>query len=49
MRDGGKEPNDHTDADYDAKVIEDLGATHDEVVVGLTLLSRSAARFARYG
>jgi hypothetical protein len=43
MRDGGQEPNDHTDADYDAKVIEDLGTTHDEVVVG-----RSAARFARY-
>lgn len=49
MKDGGQQPNDHSDADYDAKVIEDLATTHEEIVAALAPADGVAPRLARYG
>lgn len=43
----GGEPNDHTDPDYDAAVVAELGAVHDDVVAALEPAA-AASRFARY-
>lgn len=48
MKDGGQEPNDHADAEYDAKVVEDLASTHDAVVAALGPAQAAAPRFGRY-
>ncbi|MFR9805992.1 MarR family transcriptional regulator [Pseudonocardia sp. RS010] len=47
-KDGGQESNDHSDADYDAKVIDDLASTHDAVVAALGPAAAVAPRFGRY-
>lgn len=41
-------PNDHTDADYDAGVITDLGAIHDRIVAALSPAGDAVARLGRY-
>lgn len=47
-RDGGQEPNDHSDADYDAKVVEDLVTTHDRICAALAPAAEVSPRFGRY-
>jgi hypothetical protein len=48
VRDGGSEPNDHSDPDYDAGVVADLAVVHGEVVEALAPAAAAAARFGRY-
>lgn len=48
MRDGGAEPNDHSDPDYDSAVIDDLAQVHEEVVAVLAPAADASARFGRY-
>lgn len=43
-----EQPNDHTDADYDAAVIADLAAFHAEFLPVLATISDSLPRFGRY-
>jgi hypothetical protein len=46
QRDGG--PNDHTDADYDARVLEGLDAVHDRFGPLLERISATVPRLATY-
>lgn len=46
LRDGA--PNDHTDLDYDAAVVTELGALHSDAVPVIGELGRAWDRFARY-
>jgi len=48
MRDGGTQPNDHSDPHYDAVVVAELGGVHNEVVAALVPEADAAPRFARY-
>ncbi|WP_214364867.1 MarR family transcriptional regulator [Pseudonocardia sp. H11422] len=48
MRDGGSEPNDHSDADYDARVVDELAKAHKEVVEALAPAADVSARFGWY-
>jgi hypothetical protein len=41
-------PNDHTDAEYDGQVINDLAQLHPKVVAVLAELATALPRFARY-
>lgn len=45
---GQKVGNDHSDADYDARIIDRLGAVHDQVELVLATLARSLPRLAVY-
>ena len=47
-RAGTSVPNDHTDADYDAKVLDELGDLHDKTEPVLAKLAAPAPRFAAY-
>lgn len=47
--DGGPVPNDHSDAGYDAAVVEELAGAHDEIVAALAPAAAADARFGRYG
>jgi hypothetical protein len=42
------EPNDHSDAEYDAGVIGELGTVHDDVVAALGPAAAASPRFGRY-
>lgn len=44
----GSEPNDHTDAEYDAGVVGELAALHGEAQGFLTAAAEALARFGRY-
>ncbi|BBG02770.1 MULTISPECIES: hypothetical protein [Pseudonocardia] len=46
--DGGERLNDHSDADYDARVIEDLATTHEEISAALAAVEDVSPRFGRY-
>jgi hypothetical protein len=46
--DGSQEPNDHSDAGYDAAVIDDLGSVHKDVVDALAPAAEASPRFGRY-
>jgi len=47
---GGRQvANDHGDADYDARIIDRLGALHERVTPILAACARRVARFAGYG
>jgi pyruvate, orthophosphate dikinase len=48
LRDG-QTPNDHTDADYDASVLERLAAIHDDASDWLATLTAGCPRLADYG
>ena len=50
MRPGpdGAQPNDHSDAAYDAAVVEELGAVHEDAVRALAPAAEASPRFARY-
>lgn len=48
VRDGGSQPNDHTDAEYDARVVGELAEVHAEVVEALAPAVEASERFARY-
>lgn len=45
---GDQQPNDHADADYDAKVVAELAAFHAEFRPLLDSLSERLVRFGRY-
>jgi hypothetical protein len=47
LRPGG-EPNDHSDAGYDAAVVAELGELHDEAVPALSPAEQALPRFGRY-
>jgi hypothetical protein len=44
----GPRPNDHSDAAYDAEVIEELGAVHTDVVGAVAPAAGASPRFGRY-
>ncbi|TQC48794.1 MarR family transcriptional regulator [Rhodococcus sp. WS4] len=44
----GSEPNDHTDAEYDAGVISELAALHAEALESLEPVANALSRFHRY-
>ena len=44
----GPEPNDHTDADYDAGVVSELAVLHTEATAFLEPAARALARLGRY-
>lgn len=46
--DGTEAPNDHDDAGYDAAVVEELAAVHDDVAAALADAAAVSPRFARY-
>jgi ferredoxin len=46
--DGAQQVNDHSDAGYDAAVIDELGTVHKEAVEGLTPAASVSPRFGRY-
>ncbi|MCE0761958.1 MarR family transcriptional regulator [Pseudonocardia kujensis] len=46
--DGAQQSNDHSDAAYDATVIEELGAVHEDAVRALAPAADASARFGRY-
>lgn len=48
VRDGGSEPNDHSDPDYDARVVDELAEAHEEVVEALAPAADASCRFGRY-
>lgn len=48
LRGAAAEPNDHSDPDYDAAVVAELGNVHDEVVAALTPAADAVPRFGRY-
>ncbi len=41
-------PNDHTDPDYDASVVADLGEVHNRVAAALDTVGRDIPRLGRY-
>jgi hypothetical protein len=45
---GERVPNDHSDSDHDAKIINRLGALHERAESALTLLARAAPRMQIY-
>ena len=45
---GGRTPNDHADADYDRRVIDDLSALHTLAEAMLEQLAQGQVRFADY-
>jgi hypothetical protein len=47
-RAGTTVPNDHTDVDYDAKVIDDLGDIHERAETILAAFAKQVPRFAAY-
>lgn len=46
--DGGSAPNDHADPGYDAAVVEDLAAVHEQVTSALAPTADASTRFGRY-
>nr|WP_290713957.1 MarR family transcriptional regulator [Gordonia sp. UBA5067] len=46
--DAAGNPNDHSDPDYDAAVIADLGAIHERVIAVLSPAGEAVARLGRY-
>jgi hypothetical protein len=48
VRDGRSDPNDHSDPEYDARVVAELAEAHDEVVQTLAPATYAAERFGRY-
>lgn len=44
----GPEPNDHSDPDYDAAVVDELAQVHAEVVEALAPAAGASVRFDRY-
>jgi hypothetical protein len=47
-RGGTTVPNDHSDLDYDAKVIDELGAIHERAEPVLAVFAKQGPRFAAY-
>lgn len=46
--DGAQQPNDHADETYDAAVVQELGAVHEEAVRALAPAAQASPRFGRY-
>ena len=46
--DGAQEPNDHADEVYDAAVVAELGAVHEDAVRALGPAAAASPRFGRY-
>ncbi len=46
--DGDQQPNDHSDEAYDAAVVEELGAVHEDAVRALAPAASASPRFGRY-